>query len=371
MVSQSRLFIFITFFTAFLIEALGTAIGVQGFGKLLGFEFVIIALVISFDLGKLTTVTLLYRHWEKLSIAMRSYGLLAIFVTMLISSAGAFAYLSGKFQTSIIGTQEGAIKVNVLKEQQAKYEERKKQIDLQIASLPEKTTVNQRLRLINGFKAEQTDLQNKISQIDTELPALQVKQISTEAEAGPILYVAKAFNVPVEVAVKYVIGLIIIVFNPLAVFLVVAGNFLILERAKNKIVPDVVESKNTDTDSFELDQKGDEIFVGDLPEPMPVHQEPISEKEITPQFEMNIKDEPDSTTRSFLNDPVIPNTKSESTSEEQPSGLEKITLDQVRKTNLPRSSLEDVDIGLDNISFIDGDKPTKIGMKYEQKSGKT
>lgn len=225
-------FSLITFLTAFLIEGLGTYVSVIGLSTLFGANPIIIALAIALDMGKLVVVSLLYKHWSKLGVLMKSYALVAATVTMIITSAGAAGYLSGEFQKAILGTQEVGLKVNVLKEQQAKYEERKRQIDAQIAALPERTSVNQRLRLMNGFKAEQQDLQNKIAAIDAELPKLQIEQIGVEAKAGPILYIAKAFNIPVESAVKWVILMIIFVFDPLAVFLIIAGNFLWEQRKK-------------------------------------------------------------------------------------------------------------------------------------------
>ena len=79
---------------------------------------------------------------------------------------------------------------------------------------------------MSQYKAEQQDLQTKIGEIDRQLPQLQIAQIGVEAKAGPILYISKAFSVSIEAAVKYVILLIIVVFDPLAVFLIVAGNFL-------------------------------------------------------------------------------------------------------------------------------------------------
>lgn len=227
------IFIFVTFLAAFLIEGLGTAVSVIGLSTLFGANPIIIALAISLDAGKLVVVSLLYNYWKQMGIVMKSYAMLASLVTMIITSAGAAGYLTGEFQKAIIGTQETELKVNVLREQQAKYEERKKQIDNQIANLPEKTTVNQRIRLMKQFQDEQKALQTKIEEIDKQLPELQLKQIGVEAKAGPILYISKAFDVPVEVAVKYVVLLIIFVFDPLAVFLMVAGNFL-LEQRKNQ-----------------------------------------------------------------------------------------------------------------------------------------
>jgi len=219
-------FALLTFFAAFSIEFLGTYVSVIGLSALFGSNPVIISLAIGLDLGKLIVVSLLYKHWERLGVFMRSYALVAAIVTMVITSAGAAGYLSGEFQKAITGTQEITLQVDTLKAQQAKYEERKKQIDDQIAAIPEKYSANQRIRLMNQFKAEQADLQAKIAKIDTELPELQAKQISVNAKAGPILTIAKSFDITVEEAIKWVIAAVILVFDPLAVFLVIAGNFL-------------------------------------------------------------------------------------------------------------------------------------------------
>lgn len=225
-------FIALTFLSAFSIEVLGTLVSVIGLSTLFGANPIIIALAISLDAGKLVVVSLLYSRWKQMNLLMRSYALLAAFVTMVITSAGAAGYLSGEFQKAILGTQEGATQVSILKEQIAKYEARKKQIDDQIARIPDATSARDRTRIIANFRVEQVDLQKKIASIDVQLPALQVKQIGVEAKAGPILYVAKAFNIPVEEAVKWVILMIIFVFDPLAVYLIIAGNFLLAQRNK-------------------------------------------------------------------------------------------------------------------------------------------
>ena len=186
-------FIILTFCAALFIEGLGSLVSVIGISALFGANPIIIALAVALDVGKIVVVSLLYTYWKELSKLMKTYALMAAAVTMVITSAGAAGYLSGEFQKSIMGTKEGELKVAVLKEQQAKYQTRKAQIDDQIAALPTKTTVNQRLRLMNGFKAEQKALDAKIAEIDKSLPELQVKQIGVEAKAGPIVSISKAF----------------------------------------------------------------------------------------------------------------------------------------------------------------------------------
>lgn len=255
-------FILLTFFTSLLLEGLGSLVSVIGISLLFGGNPIIIAIAIALDLAKIVTVSLLYTHWKSLSLLMRGYALTAALVMMTITSSGAAGYLSGEFQKAIIGTKEGDLKVNVLKEQQAKYQARKEQIDDQIAALPTKTTVNQRLRLMNGFKAEQKALDEKISAIDKELPEQQIKQISTEAKAGPIIAISKAFKISVEDAIWWVIGMIIVVFDPQAVFLVISGNLLWSKRKGLKVVP-------------EAEQPPEEAAIMPAPVPEPPAPTPV------------------------------------------------------------------------------------------------
>lgn len=228
------LFTRLTFLAAFFIEGLASLVSIIGISSLFGNNLIVMSLMGALDVGKILIVSLLYTYWSKLPKLMKAYALIAATITMVITSAGAAGYLSSAFQQAIIGTQEGALQVATLKEQQTKYEDRKKQIDDQIANLDSTTSVNQRLRLMNGFKQEQARLDAQILAIDKQLPALQISQIKTEAKAGPILFIAKAFDISVENAIKWVILLIVFVFDPLAIFLVISGNFLYAQYRQNK-----------------------------------------------------------------------------------------------------------------------------------------
>jgi hypothetical protein len=271
-------FALITFLAAFLIEGIGTVVSVIGLSTLFGANPIIIVLAVALDVGKLVVVTLLYKHWRRLGYTMRAYGLIAAMVTMTITSAGAGGYLSGEFQKAVMGVQEGSLKVDVLKGQIAKYEERKKQIDDQIAAIPEKYSATQRIRLMNQFKQEQQDLQLKIGAIDKQLPDLQIKQIGVEAKAGPILYIAKAFNITIEEAVKWVILMIIIVFDPLAVFLIIAGNFL-WEQFQTRRKDDLLEAE---LKKFKPEVHGGEFRPDDFEEQSLQHRIEVAQEVFTP-----------------------------------------------------------------------------------------
>lgn len=227
------IFAILTFLSALLIEGIGTYVSIIGLSSLFSSNPVIIMLALALDMGKLVTVSFLYKHWKKINIVMKTYMTVAATILMIITSAGAAGYLSAEFQQAIVSTKESDIIVAALKEEKVKLEARKKEIDAQIANLPP-NMVKGRQRLINEFKDEISATNKRIVEIDKELPIIEVKKAHADSHAGPILYIAKAFNVTVEEAVKYVILLIIFVFDPLAVVLIIGGNFLVDQHRREQ-----------------------------------------------------------------------------------------------------------------------------------------
>ncbi|MBL8414427.1 MAG: DUF2934 domain-containing protein [Propionivibrio sp.] len=225
------IFSLLTFASAFLIEGLGTWISIIGLSSLFSADPIIIALAAALDVGKVVTVSFLYKRWSTAPRVLRFYMIVATAVLMAITSAGAFGYLSAAFQGAIKDTKQQQILVTAAMEEKAKLEARKKEIDAQIANLPSHI-VQGRQKLISAFKGEADRINLRLRQLDAELPKMRAQQITINTHTGPIVYISEAFNVSVEQAVKYVILIIIFVFDPLAIALLVAGNFLWETRKK-------------------------------------------------------------------------------------------------------------------------------------------
>ena len=226
----------LTFASAFLIEGLGTWISIIGLSSLFSADPIIIALAATLDVGKVVTVSFLYKRWNTAPRMLRFYMILATAVLMAITSVGAFGYLSAAFQGAIKDTKQQQILVAATVEEKARLEARKKEIDAQIANLPSHI-VQGRQKLIGAFKGEADRINLRLRQLDAEPPKMRAQQITINTHTGPIIYISQAFNVSVEQAVKYVILIIIFVFDPLAIALLVAGNFLWETRRKALPVP--------------------------------------------------------------------------------------------------------------------------------------
>jgi hypothetical protein len=155
---------------------------------------------------------------------------------MIITSAGAFGFLSGEFQKAIADTSSQNVVMTTLTDEQSRLQLRKNEIDKQISQL-KSDNVKGRTQLMRQFGPEVGRINKRLEEIDKELPKLKVESIKKNVEVGPIIYVAEAFHTTPEQAVKWVILIIIFVFDPLAVALLIAGNYLLELRKQQKEVP--------------------------------------------------------------------------------------------------------------------------------------
>jgi hypothetical protein len=239
------LFVFIVFLTALLMEGIGSYISVVGLNSIFAGDLVIIAMAVILDIAKVVTVSFLYKTWETIRVAMKTYLTVAVITLMTITSVGAFGYLSGAFQKAMQPNREVAMKLetktlekNQLDKEKTDLVARQKSIDDQVAKLPD-DYVQGRTRLLNSFKEDKRNIQSRLNVVDKRLIELNQEtltlkgsQLEQDVHVGPITFVSKAFGIPMEDAVKYVILTIIFVFDPLAIMLVIAGNYLLDERKK-------------------------------------------------------------------------------------------------------------------------------------------
>lgn len=227
-------FIIIVFIAALLIEGLGTTLSVIGLALLFNGNPLIFAMAIALDVGKVVSVSFLYRNWKKVNFLMKTYMTIAALTLILITSAGVFGYLSAEFQKAIQGTSENVVLVEAMEDEKSRLQARKVEIDSQIAAIPPDFVTGRR-QAIEAFADEVQRINARLIVIDSELPTLKLDTIKKEVEVGPIIYVAEAFETTPEVAVKYIIMVIIFVFDPLAIVLLIAGNFLLMERKRDKL----------------------------------------------------------------------------------------------------------------------------------------
>lgn len=251
---------FLTFLTAFLMEGIGSYMSVVGWNSLLAGDWVVIALFVVLDLAKIVSVSFLYQTWREIKKTWRAYLVFAVVFLMVLTSAGSFGYLSSSFQQAMAPNKEVTLQLQSATSERDRLLLEKKQltesktkIEDQIAKLPD-NSVSGRSRLIANFREETRGINSKVAKIDSRLEQLNAtvleqskSQLQKDVHVGPIVYFANAFDMSVEKVVSIAILSIIFVFDPLAVSLILAGNFLVARR-KNKpsVVAPILQDESVD-----------------------------------------------------------------------------------------------------------------------------
>jgi hypothetical protein len=172
------------------------------------------------EISKLITVSWLYNNWNDTVRIMRYYFLIAIVLLMLITSMGIFGYLSKAHLDTNVNINANGVQLKTLEAQEKIAKERLNYL-LQRAGDPATATK----KIDTQIQEVQADLK-KLS--NEKLPLLSEENILM-AEVGPIQYIAELFYTKddagfIDKAVRLVILIIIVVFDPLAILLLIASN---------------------------------------------------------------------------------------------------------------------------------------------------
>ena len=172
------------------------------------------------EISKLVTVSWLYNNWNDTVRVMRYYFLIAIILLMLITSMGIFGYLSKAHLDTNVNINANSVQLKTLETQERIAKERLNYL-LQRAGDPATATK----KIDTQIQEVQADLK-KLS--NEKLPLLSEENILM-AEVGPIQYIAELFYTKddagfIDKAVRLVIIIIIVVFDPLAILLLIASN---------------------------------------------------------------------------------------------------------------------------------------------------
>ena len=238
-------FVFLLGFSAFLLATVAGYFSIYGLASIFsGWFWEIIAMGIAIEYGKLISISYIYRYSFLESRKSKTYGYIAIIGMMLITSAGIFGFLSQGYQQDTLGLKQQQQQIVLLTSEQEelivfKNENilRKKQIDDDIASLPN-NYITGRQRLLKSFGPEletiRTDIAAYTKQIGDktmEISKLKQEKLVNEVHIGPIIFIAGAFGTNTDEAVKWLIFMLIFVFDPLAVWLTLATNKVLVYNA--------------------------------------------------------------------------------------------------------------------------------------------
>lgn len=196
----------------------------------------------SLEVAKLITASWLYKNWDNAPRAMKYYFTVAVVILVFITSVGIFGFLSKAHLEANINVGETSVQLKILKERESMLNERLQYLYKKAGDDPEKIA-----RATNRAILETQDSLQKIKVEQLPLLREENKQM---AEVGPLKYIAELiYGDDVEShfdsAVRFVIILLVFVFDPLAVLLVVASNYSLKQLRGELPKPTKVPTKVT------------------------------------------------------------------------------------------------------------------------------
>ncbi len=281
----------------------------------------------SLEIAKVVTTVWLHRYWDKCRFAMKAYLTGAVLVLALVTSMGIFGFLSKAHMDQGIPTGDVAAqislldeKINIQKElitsERENIEAARKtlaQMDAQLtarldrgdseASVERAVQIRaQQRRERNALNSEIGAAQKRIEEFNKNIQNLNIEKApiaasyrKIEAEVGPIKYIAALIYgdnpdaATLERAVRWVIILLIFVFDPLALILVIAAISSYkweFEKKEEKLEPFIDNGSNG---YLPLDESEIESRFNPLPEPEPEKEIEVEEKQASPVKKKLIK----------------------------------------------------------------------------------
>ncbi len=202
------------------------------------------------EISKLVVTSWLYHKWHQATNLIKIYLTSAVVVLMLITSLGIFGFLSkAHVEQSLINTeatlrieqidsQIGSIR-EIMQRYQTQLDQLDRSINIQLDSnrAAQALTARQRQQAERDQIRQRLDAeQQKLQELTQQRTTLRQRVSVLESEVGPIRYVAEFFvgsgTVDLEKAVRWMIVILVLVFDPLAVLMLIAANMSMTREAE-------------------------------------------------------------------------------------------------------------------------------------------
>ena len=209
----------------------------------------IIVMGVALEISKLAGTVWLKQNWSRAPYFIRAYLLAAIAILMLITSMGIFGFLSKAHsdQSLVSGDVQSRIaiydeKIKTAKDNIEANRKALRQMDEAVDQVMGRSSdekgADKAVQLRRSQQKERTRLQSEIAAEQKTITAVSEERApiaaevrKVEAEVGPIKYIANFIygdnpdaNI-LEKAVTWVIIIIVVVFDPLAVILLLASQY--------------------------------------------------------------------------------------------------------------------------------------------------
>lgn len=243
-----------------------SVVGLTSIFSLPSTYFVIIAIAASFELAKVLIVPWLHSHWEICNKLLRAYLVAIVVVLIFLNAISSFGFLSKSHIEQTITNNSGDAdqirivdsKIELEKQQISDLDIQIQQIDTALSALTTSGKAATSLKAADQQRKTRTVLATQkdahvknISQLNQQKIGLESSVRKTEASVGPIKYFAEMVygdsgDANLEKVIRFFTGLIVLIFDPLAIILLIASN--VGMKNKNRLTKttkhDILEIKS-------------------------------------------------------------------------------------------------------------------------------
>jgi hypothetical protein len=267
---ENKYFPWVVTLAALAVSSSAAYYSVYGIGKMFaGASTNVMIMAGSLEFSKLVIASLLYRFWDDINKGLRAYLTVACFLLICITSAGIYGFLSAAYQETANKIENIDKKSGVMSKESAMVQREiasyEKQIELKnnrLTSLSDlrgkqQTTMDNLIgqgKSISSIKKQIDMIDNETKRLDAEVAVLSdsvmsknkkisdidLKTLDIETnndlanEVGPLKYIAKITGKTLDQVVNWFIIVLMLVFDPLAIALVIASNFIFNYVASKK-----------------------------------------------------------------------------------------------------------------------------------------
>jgi len=279
MKSKKTFLSIIVLITALFLATVAAGFSIYGISRLFSTYFIpIIIMGIAIELGKIVLISYSYQRWKFISWPHKMITILLIILAVSVTSIGIYGFLSSSYEKTASELNIQDSRVSLLEKRKTKFlteiQQSQSQIDIQNQRVTQLINVRlqQEERLnqlysdssirsarttenlikkadididsannkINVFSKNISNLNDSIFKIDEQI--VELKSKSTTTDLGPLKYLSRLSAASMDKTINWFILLLMTILDPVAIYLLVGFNQLILDR--EKISEEKLEKKN-------------------------------------------------------------------------------------------------------------------------------
>jgi len=258
----------LTLFTSLTLAATAAYFSIIGLMTIFSGAAISIAIMATvLEFGKLVSAAWLHYEWDRINNLVRGYFTAAVVVLMLITSMGIFGFLSKAHIDSALVSDSFSLEASIIDTRIEAEQSKLKAAQDRITGLDYvlETSRPQDRNYVNGRQTEERNnlaitidraVENIVKYNEQKLP-IQRQQLEQESELGPVKYIADMIygseaKEYYDNAVRWIILIIIFVFDPLAIMLLIVSTAAFKRERETPAKPLV---DNSQVMNMEIEEK--------------------------------------------------------------------------------------------------------------------